>query len=85
LSVIIRSVSAQRVGSKWRCCDTKEAFNKEHAAAVRAKKGGQAVVLATKAEAAAGVPGIARGAKLMQLSKFQTSICRVDKARTVSR
>ena len=38
LSVIIRSVSAQRVGSKWRCCDTKEAFNKEHAAAVRGKE-----------------------------------------------
>jgi hypothetical protein len=75
--------AASSPGSKWEVLETPAAFTQAHARAVRQRKGGQVVVLATRGECQ-NFPGVPRGSKVLDVEAFQKSVFRPDQSRTWS-
>ena len=78
------AAACTRPDSKWKIIVSMEEFNRVCTKARRQRKGGQVMVLRSDGEGRL-IDGVVRGAKVVGPSQFELSICKVDKAHTVSR
>jgi len=78
------AAACTRPDSKWKIIVSMEEFNRVCTKAIRERKGGQVMVLRSDGEGRL-IDGVVRGAKVVGPSQFELSICKVDKAHTVSR